>query len=100
MGFKAKITKSGMTGELYFVITQKNNLQLQGVSEVRLRSFESKGKLDEALSVNNEGENGESMIQFVTDEVFLIPLDENKDLTTEGAYRWIRVNHYQDATDL
>ncbi len=99
MGFKSKVTKSGMTGELYFVIVHANDRKLQGVSDVRLRSFESREKMHEALSKSNDDGGGNPIVEFVTDEEFHIPLSESKDLTTNQAYNWIRDNHYPDAED-
>lgn len=95
MGFKATVNKNGMVGELYFVIVHANDRKLQGVSDVTLRSFESREVLHEALATENE--NG---ISYVTHEEFEIPLDENKNLTTESAYKWIKENHYLDAIDM
>lgn len=100
MGFKANVTKNGMTGTLYFVIVHANDRKLQGVSDVRLRSFESREKMHEALENQNDDGNGNPITEFVTDEEFQIPLGDDKDLTTAEAYQWIRSNHYPDAEDI
>lgn len=100
MGFKATITKNGMTGELYFIIVHANDRKIQGISDVRLRSFESREKLIEAKAVNNQGYDGGPITQYITDEEFQIPLDSDKNLTTEDAYSWIKANHYPDAIDV
>lgn len=100
MGFKANVTKNGMTGTLYFVIVHANDRKLQGVSDVRLRSFESREKLHEALANQNDDGEGNPITEFVTDKVFEVPLDADRNLTTEQAYDWIRSNHYPDAEDV
>lgn len=100
MGFKAKVEKNGMSGELYFIIIHANDRKLQGISDVKLRSFESKELLDIARENENTDENGNQILNFVTDEDFEVPLNSNKDLTTAEAYKWIRENHYPDAIDV
>ncbi|AUR88499.1 hypothetical protein NVP1115B_24 [Vibrio phage 1.115.B._10N.222.49.B11] len=101
MGFKATITKNGMTGELYFVIVSSNERKMQGIADVRVRSFESREKLHQAIECKNvialDGGEQESVTHFVTDEVFEVPLDENKNLTTGDAYLHIISEHYPGA---
>lgn len=99
MGFRSKVTKNGMVGDLYFVIVEANDRKLQGFSGVRLRSFESKSVLHAAIDVKNETEHGECVTHYITDEVFEIPLDATKNLSTKDAYEWIRENHYPLAID-
>lgn len=100
MGFKNSVTVNGMTGEPYFVIVQVEQHKLQGIATVYLRSFESREKLHEALMKNNQDDNGNPLITPITDESFVIPLNDNKDLTTEEAYTYIKEKYYTSAIDV